>query len=151
MEGGLLLDVIIRESATIFKLLAGEDQALLVRGNTLLVLDLGLNIIDGIRGFDFKGDGLAGEGLDEDLHARPTAQTQHQVESRLLLDVVVSQSATILQLLASKDQALLIRGNSFLVLNLALDVVDGVGGLDLKGDGLAYFGLAESSTTGVAD
>jgi len=65
MEGGLLLDVIIRESATIFKLLAGEDQALLVRGNTLLVLDLGLNIIDGIRGFDFKGDGLAGEGLDD--------------------------------------------------------------------------------------
>jgi hypothetical protein len=65
VEGGLLLDVIIRESATIFKLLAGEDQALLVRGNTLLVLDLGLNIIDGIRGFDFKGDGLAGEGLDD--------------------------------------------------------------------------------------
>jgi hypothetical protein len=65
VEGGLLLDVIIRESATIFKLLAGEDQALLVRGNTLLVLDFGLNIIDGIRGFDFKGDGLAGEGLDD--------------------------------------------------------------------------------------
>jgi hypothetical protein len=65
MEGGLFLDVIIGESATILKLLAGEDQALLVRGNTLLVLDLGLNIIDGIRGFDFKGDGLAGEGLDD--------------------------------------------------------------------------------------
>ena len=65
MEGGLLLDVIIRESATIFKLLAGEDQALLVRWNTLLILDLGLNIIDCIRGLDFKGDGLAGEGLDD--------------------------------------------------------------------------------------
>jgi hypothetical protein len=65
VEGGLLLDVIIRESATILKLLAGENQALLVRGNTLLVLDFGLNIIDGIRGFDFKGDGLAGEGLDD--------------------------------------------------------------------------------------
>ena len=65
MEGGLLLDVIIRESATILKLLAGENQALLVRGNTLLVLDFGLNIIDGIRGFDFKGDGLAGEGFDD--------------------------------------------------------------------------------------
>ena len=65
MEGGLLLDVIIRESATIFKLLAGEDQALLVRWNTLLILDLGLNIIDCIRGLDFKGDGLAREGLDD--------------------------------------------------------------------------------------
>jgi hypothetical protein len=65
VEGGLLLDVIIRESATILKLLAGKNQALLIRGNTLLVLDFGLNIIDGIRGFDFKGDGLAGEGLDD--------------------------------------------------------------------------------------
>jgi hypothetical protein len=64
MEGGLLLNVIIGESATILKLLAGEDQTLLVRGNTLLVLDLGLNIVDGIGGFDFKCDSLAGEGLD---------------------------------------------------------------------------------------
>jgi hypothetical protein len=65
MEGGLLLDVIIGESAAILKLLASENQALLVRGNTLLVLDLGLNIVDGVGGFDFKGDGLAGEGLDD--------------------------------------------------------------------------------------
>jgi hypothetical protein len=31
----------------------------------------------------------------------------------------------------------LVGRNSFLVLNLALDVVDGIRGLDLKGDGLA--------------
>jgi hypothetical protein len=54
MKGGFLLDVVVGESATILKLLAGEDQALLVRGNTLLVLNLGLNIIDGIRGLDFN-------------------------------------------------------------------------------------------------
>ena len=59
------------------------------------------------------------------------------MEGGLLLDVVVGESASVLELLASEDQALLIRGNSFLVLNLALDVVDGVGGLDLKSDGLA--------------
>jgi hypothetical protein len=32
---------------------------------------------------------------------------------------------------------LLIRRDTLLVLNLALDVVDGVGGFDLKSDGLA--------------
>jgi hypothetical protein len=53
------------------------------------------------------------------------------------LDVVVGESTSVLELLASEDQALLVRGNSFLILNLALDVVDGVGGLDLKSDGLA--------------
>ena len=60
MKGGLLLDVVIRKSAPILKLLAGEDQALLVRRDTLLVLNLGLDIINGIAGLDLKGDGLAG-------------------------------------------------------------------------------------------
>jgi hypothetical protein len=59
------------------------------------------------------------------------------VESRLLLNVVVGQGAAILQLLASKDQALLVWGNALLVLNLGLDIVDGVAGLHLQGDSLA--------------
>jgi hypothetical protein len=42
---------------------------------------------------------LASEGLDEDLHAFP--ETQRQVESALLLDVVISKSTAILKLLAS--------------------------------------------------
>jgi hypothetical protein len=60
-----LLDVVVRQSASILKLLSGEDQALLVRGNALLVLDLGLDIVDRVRGLDLKGDGLAREGFDE--------------------------------------------------------------------------------------
>ena len=31
-------------------------------------LDLGLDVLNGVRGLDLKGDGLPGEGLDEDLH-----------------------------------------------------------------------------------
>jgi hypothetical protein len=37
VKGRLLLDVVVRKSAAILELLTGEDQALLVRGNTLLV------------------------------------------------------------------------------------------------------------------
>jgi len=69
------------------------------------------------------------------------AKSEDEMESRLLLDVVVGQGATVLELLAGKDQTLLVRRNSFLVLDLALDIVNGVGGLDLKGDGLAREGL----------
>ena len=43
-------------------------------------------------------------------------QPQHQVESGLLLDVVIRQGPSILQLLASKDKPLLIRGDTLLVL-----------------------------------
>ena len=63
-----LLDVVVAQGSSIFKLLAGEDQSLLIRRNAFLVLDLGLHILDGIRGFDLKSDGLAREGLYENLH-----------------------------------------------------------------------------------
>lgn len=53
------------------------------------------------------------------------------------MDVVIAQGTAILKLLAGEDEALLIRGNAFLVLDLALDVVNSIGGLDLKSDGLA--------------
>ena len=46
-------------------MLSGEDQTLLVRGDSLLVLDLALNIVNRIGGLDLKGDGLARKGLDE--------------------------------------------------------------------------------------
>ena len=54
-----LLDVVVGKGAAILELLAGEDQALLVRGNSLLVLDLGLDIVDGVRRLHLKGDSLA--------------------------------------------------------------------------------------------
>merc|ERR1711981_1358922 len=46
VQGGLLLDVVILQSATILELLAREDEALLIRRDALLVLDLGLNSLD---------------------------------------------------------------------------------------------------------
>jgi hypothetical protein len=64
-QGSYLLNVVVAKSATILKLLSGEDQALLVGGDSFLVLDLGLDIVDGVGGLDLKGDGLAREGLDE--------------------------------------------------------------------------------------
>merc|ERR1719445_615738 len=68
VEGGLLLDVVVRQSPAILQLLTSEDQSLLVWGNSLLILDLGLHILDGVGRLDLKGDGLASQGLDEDLH-----------------------------------------------------------------------------------
>merc|ERR1711929_64914 len=100
MEGALLLDVVVGESSSILELLASEDQSLLIWWNAFLVLDLGLDVLDGIRGFDLEGDGLASQGLDEDLHASP--EPEHKMESALLLDVVVGESSSILELLASQ-------------------------------------------------
>ena len=59
------------------------------------------------------------------------------MERGLLLDVVVRKSTSILQLLSSKDESLLIGGNALLILDLSLNVVDRVRRLHLKSDGLA--------------
>ncbi len=86
-----------------------------------------------------EGDGLASEGLDEDLHS--TTETEDQVECALLLDVVIGKGATVFKLLIDEDKPLLVRGDSFFVLDFRLDIVDGVGAFDLESDGLSSQGL----------
>ena len=49
VKSGLLLDIVVRKSTAILKLLASENQTLLVWGNTLLILDLLLDIFDRVR------------------------------------------------------------------------------------------------------
>ena len=74
---------------------------------------------------------------------------KHQVQGGLLLDVVVAEGATVFKLLTREDQALLVGGDTvyhesvnrhhsatknhipLLILNLLLDIVDGVGRLHL--------------------
>ena len=55
-----------------------------------------------------------------------SAKTKYQMQGGLLLDVVVRQGTSVLELLSGKDQTLLIWRNSFLVLDLSLDIVNGV-------------------------
>ena len=77
-----------------------------------------------------------------------TTEAEHQVESRLLLNVIVAEGAAILELLSGEDQTLLVRWDTgelsdyddepvkpshspLLVLDLGLDIVDRVRRLDL--------------------
>merc|ERR1712115_554136 len=113
MQGAFLLDVVIGEGSTIFQLLSSKDQSLLIWGNSFLVLDLGLDILNGVRRFNLEGDGFTSEGLDKDLHT--SSQSENQMQGTFLLNVVVRKSPSILELLSSKDQSLLIWWDSFLV------------------------------------
>merc|ERR1712077_52942 len=131
MESALLLNVVVRKGPAILQLLSSKDQPLLVWGDALLVLDLGLDILNGVRRLHLQGDGLPGQRLDEDLHT--SSQSQDKMESALLLDVVVRKSSSIFQLLSSKDQPLLVWGDALLVLDLGLDILNGVRRLHLQG------------------
>jgi hypothetical protein len=75
--GQLLLDVVIRKSATT----RCKDKTLLVRLNT----QSSLHVIRGVGRFDLQGDRLADERLDKDLH--PIMRVDDGM-GQLLLDVV---------------------------------------------------------------
>jgi len=60
VKSTLLLNIVVRKSATILKLFASEDQALLVGWDALLILDLRLHIVNRVRRLDLQRDGLAG-------------------------------------------------------------------------------------------
>ena len=139
MKGGLLLDVVVTQRPAILELLARKDESLLIGRDALLVLDLLLDIVNGVGGLNVESDGLSREGLNEDLHA--TAKAKDQVKGGLLLDVVVTQRPAILELLARKDESLLIGRDALLVLDLLLDIVNGVGRLDVERDRLSREGL----------
>ena len=141
MEGGLLLDVVVSQGPAVLELLAREDESLLVGRDSFLVLDLGLDVLDGVGGLNVEGDGLPGQGLDEDLHS--ASEAKDEMEGGLLLDVVVSQGPAVLELFAREDESLLVGRDTFLVLDFGLDVLNGVGGLDIEGDGLSCEGFDE--------
>ena len=68
VQRGLLLNVVVRQAAAILQLLAREDEALLVRRDALLVLDLLLHVLDRVARLHVERDGLSRQRLDENLH-----------------------------------------------------------------------------------
>jgi len=69
VKSAFFLNVVVTQSSAIFQLFSGKDESLLIRGDAFLILNLGLDIINSVAGFNIKSDGLASQGLDEDLHS----------------------------------------------------------------------------------
>merc|ERR1712112_742027 len=114
MQSGLFLDVIVGKSSSILQLLTSKDQSLLIWGNSFLVLNFSFDIFNGIGWLDLKGDCFTSKSLDENLHSTP--KSQDQVKGRLLLDVIIGKSSSILELFSSEDQSLLVWWDSLLIL-----------------------------------
>ncbi len=72
-----------REGASILQLLSGKNQTLLVKWVTLLVLNLGFHVIDGVLRLDLQRNGLHGESFDKDLHTA-TEMAENETQSGML-------------------------------------------------------------------
>jgi hypothetical protein len=95
-----LLNVVVAQSAAILKLLAGEDQTLLVRGNALLVLDLGLDVVDGVARLDVEGNGLTRQGLDEAADQKLSA---HYPLGIILIVIIIERIVVFCILSGTRD------------------------------------------------
>jgi hypothetical protein len=60
-----------------------------------------------------------------------TSQSKNQMKSGFLLDVVIRKSSSIFELFSSENKSLLIRWNSFFVLNFGFNILDGVGSFNI--------------------
>uniref|UniRef100_A0A914ZTG7 Uncharacterized protein n=1 Tax=Parascaris univalens TaxID=6257 RepID=A0A914ZTG7_PARUN len=69
------------------------------------------------------------------------------MECRFLLNVVIGQRTPIFELLTSKDESLLIRGDALFVLNLRLNIFDCIGCLYFQCDGFTGKSLDEDLHT----
>jgi len=71
------------------------------------------------------------------MYLATATETEHKMERAFLLDIVIRKGLAILQLLACKDESLLVRRNALLVLNLLLYIFNGIRRLCIKRNGLA--------------
>ena len=146
---GLFLHLVVHKSSSglstvVTIMVLGHEASYSSNGRVLpqpdnLSISLNPVILEGL-----KGDGLAPAldllGLGEDLLfplLSSSAKTKYKVKGGLFLDVVVGKSTSIFELLSSKDETLLVRGDSLLVLDLGLYVINGVRRLHIERDGLA--------------
>ena len=60
-----------------------------------------------------------------------SSKTKDKVEGGFLLNVVIWQGASIFQLFPCKNQALLVWRDSFFILDLGLDIINGIAGLNI--------------------
>ena len=82
--------------------------------------------------------GLLGLGVDLLLPLLTTSsQAEDKMQRTFLLDVVVAEGASVLELLSSKDEALLIGRNALFVLNFLFDIVNAVTGFHIQSYGFS--------------
>ncbi len=95
VQCGFLLNVVVRQGSSIFKLLASEDQTLLVRRDPFLVLDFALDHVYCVWGFNLAWERVSEITLESMLNASPS----------LLSNKATSLTGHVCRLLLSRKQS----------------------------------------------
>ena len=123
MVSRLRLDQVSNDSEAIFRLICNGAFFQLICNEAIFQLICSKDV------------GVSSEFLNEDLHT--SSQSGKEMEGGFLLDVVVGEGSSILELLSSEDKSLRISLQALFVLDYLLNFLNGVSWLDLEGDGLS--------------
>jgi hypothetical protein len=142
------VNIVIGQSITVFERLVIKNETLFIGRNAFLVMNLGLDVLNRVVGLDVERKRFVRAHLDVNLSTYTgTTATQDEFQGGLVRNIVIGQSMTVFELLFSKNEKLLIWRNAFLVFNLGLDALNGVGGLDVERQSIATERLDENLST----
>jgi hypothetical protein len=105
-------------SSLILKDFSCKNESLLLRMDSLFVLDFGFDNFNSVCLFHLENHCPSSEFFDKDLHS--PSESQYKMESRFFCDVVISKSSLVLEVLSCEDKSLLARRDSLLVLYFSL-------------------------------
>ena len=68
MKSWFFLNIIIGEGSAVFELLSSKDESLLIWGNSFFILNLSLDIFNGVSWFNIKSNSFTCKCFYENLH-----------------------------------------------------------------------------------
>jgi hypothetical protein len=71
------------------------------------------------------------------IRTSTTSKTKSKIDCSLLLDIVVRESTSILELLSCKNEILFVRGDTCFCIDFCFDALNGISGLGIDRDSLA--------------
>ena len=141
MNGAFLLDVVVAKSSGVLETFSGEDESLLVLGDSFLVSDFSLEIGDCVSVGGFESDSLSSESFAEDLET--SSESEEKVDGVHFLNVVVRENSVVLEFFSPEHKSNLISGETLMSVKLFLKFSYSVCAFNVAGEGLSGNCFAE--------
>ena len=128
VDCAFLLDVVVSKSTLVFELLSCKNESLLIDWDSFFVCNQSFEVGNSLASLNFACHCLSCECSYEYLHSSP--ESEDKVDCAFLLDVVVSKSTLVFELLSCKNESLLIDWDSFFVCNQSFEVGNSLASLN---------------------
>ncbi len=115
VKSAFFLNIVVTNCSVILKTFSCKNKSLLIFWDSFFCKDFLFDCSNVISVFNVQSNGFSCESSYEYLHSSP--ESKNEVNCAFLLNVVVSKSTLVFELLSCKNESLLICWDSFFVCN----------------------------------